>query len=173
MKRPFAVIASLLLSITTFSQEVSDHEPEMLPDSALVEEVVRARFDSLSLHFEYEEDISFDDISDNPLFFRLFMPLVLYGSAVSEAITPDSEESVESDNLLPLENIDDGYDNTLSKMIDEALVRIYLEHPELVKMTEAELMNVPGIIPITDDMVAGISLKDTRAAGPLFTIVGL
>lgn len=167
MKRPFAVIASLLLSITTFSQEVSDHEPEMLPDSALVEEVVRARFDSLSLHFEYEEDISSDDISDNPLFFRLFMPLVLYGSAVSEAITPDSEESVESDNLLPLENIDDGYDNTLSKMIDEALVRIYLEHPELVKMTEAELMNVPGIIPITDDMVAGISLKDTRAAGRL------
>lgn len=167
MKRRFAVIAFLLLSITTIAQEVSDSTKEMLPDSALISESLRARFDSLSLNFDDEEDISYDDISDNPLYFRLFMPLVLYGSAVSEAITPDSKESEERDNLLPLEGIDDGYDNTLSRMIDEALVRIYLEHPELVKMTEAELMNVPGIIPITDDMVAGINLIDTRAAGRL------
>ena len=38
-------------------------------------------------------------------------------------------------------------------------------HPELVKMTEAELMDVPGIIPISDDMVSGVRFKDTRANG--------
>ena len=167
MKRRFAFIALLLLSITTVAQEVSSPTTEISSDSALISESLRARLDSLSLHFDAEDDISFDDISDNPLYFRLFMPLVLYGSAVSEAITPENTESEEKDNLLPLENMDDGYDNTLSRMIDEALVRIYLEHPELVKMTEAELMNVPGIIPITDDMVAGINLIDTRAAGRL------
>ena len=167
MKRRFAFIALLLLSITTIAQEVSDPPREMLPDSALISENLKARFDSLSLDYDDDNEISYDDISDNPQFFRLFMPLVLYGSAVSEAITPEVSESREKDNLLPLENLDDGYDYTLSKMIDEALVRIYLEHPELVKMTEEELMNVPGIIPITEDMVAGISLIDTRAAGRL------
>ena len=167
MNRRLAVIAFLLLSITTVAQEVSSPTKEMLPDSALISENLKARFDSLSLNFDDEDDISFDDISDNPLYFRLFMPLVLYGSAVSEAITPENEEKEERDNLLPLENIDDGYDNTLSRMIDEALVRIYLEHPELVKMTEEELMNVPGIIPITEDMVAGISIVDTKASGRL------
>ena len=167
MKRRFAFIALLLLSITTIAQEVSDPPREMLPDSALISENLKALFDSLSLNDDDDTDISFDDISDNPQFFRLFMPLVLYGSAVSEAISPEVEENREKDNLLPLENLDDGYDYTLSKMIDEALVRIYLEHPELVKMTEEELMNVPGIIPITEDMVSGINIKDTRAAGRL------
>ena len=167
MKRRFAFIALLLLSITTIAQEVSDPPREMLPDSALISENLKALFDSLSLNDDDDTDISFDDISDNPQFFRLFMPLVLYGSAVSEAISPEVEENREKDNLLPLENLDDGYDYTLSKMIDEALVRIYLEHPELVKMTEEELMNVPGIIPITEDMVSGINIKDARAAGRL------
>ena len=167
MKRRFAFIALLLLSITTIAQEVSDPPREMLPDSVLISENLKALFDSLSLNDDDDTDISFDDISDNPQFFRLFMPLVLYGSAVSEAISPEVEENREKDNLLPLENLDDGYDYTLSKMIDEALVRIYLEHPELVKMTEEELMNVPGIIPITEDMVSGINIKDTRAAGRL------
>ena len=129
MKRRFAFIALLLLSITTIAQEVSDPPREMLPDSALISENLKALFDSLSLNDDDDTDISFDDISDNPQFFRLFMPLVLYGSAVSEAISPEVEENREKDNLLPLENLDDGYDYTLSKMIDEALVRIYLENP--------------------------------------------
>ncbi len=107
-------------------------------------------------------DISFDDISDNPLYYKLFMPLVLYRSAVSEAIVPDAESGADNDSLLPVKPLDLGYDNTLSKMIDEVLVKVYLEHPELVEMTEAELMNVPGVIPISEDITSGIQLKDTR-----------
>lgn len=165
MKRRFAFFAILLLSITTIAQEISIPEKETFLDSTLVSRELTASFDSLSNSVDDEWNISFDDISDNPLFFRLFMPMVLYGSAVSEAITPDIREKKADDGLLPLESFGDESDNTLTRMINEALVKIYLEHPELVKMTEEELMDVPGIIPISDDLTAGIRIMNTKATG--------
>ena len=142
-----AVIAFLTLSIVTAAQESHDSLRWALPDTIAIPE------------------ITFDDISDNPLYFKLFMPLVLYGSAVSDAITPERDDMIDQDNLLPLEPLEEGNDHTLAKMIDEALVRIYLEHPELVRMTETELMDVPGIIPISEEIASGIRLKDSRAVG--------
>ena len=113
------------------------------------------------------QSIRGDSISDNPMYFRLFMPMVLYRSAVSEAITPEQTNEVDNDSLLPIKPLDMGYDNTLAKMIDETLMKIYLEHPELVEMTEAELMDVPGVLPISEDIVSGIHLKDNRTGyGP-------
>ena len=142
-----AVIAFLTLSIVTAAQESHDSLRWALPDTIAIPE------------------ITFDDISDNPLYFKLFMPLVLYGSAVSDAITPERDDMIDQDNLLPLEPLEEGNDHTLAKMIDEALVRIYLEHPELVRMTETELKDVPGIIPISEEIASGIRLKDSRAVG--------
>lgn len=110
----------------------------------------------------YAQPIHGDSISDNPLYYKLFMPLVLYRSAVSEAISPDDMNRADEDSLLPVKPLDLGYDNTLAKMIDEALVKIYLEHPELVRMTEAELMDVPTVIPISEEMASGIQLRDSR-----------
>jgi len=103
-----------------------------------------------------------DSISDNPMYFRLFMPMVLYKSAVSDAILPQQTKVANEDSLLPIKPLDLGYDNTLAKMIDETLMKIYLEHPELVEMTEAELMDVPGVIPISEDIISGILLKDNK-----------
>ena len=166
MKKLVAIAALLLMSISTIAQEVRDSSLRMLPDSIVISQKLKARLDSLSMEFGTEvdpEEITFEDISDNPLYYRLFMPLVLYGSAVSDAITPERNEQTPDDVLLPLDPLETGNDHTLSKMIDEALVRIYLEHPELVRMTEAELMDVPGIIPISEDMVSGIRIKDPGA----------
>ena len=161
----FALTALLTLSITAAAQELRDSVHGILPDTIVIPHFLKARLDSLSYPFDDEPDITFDDISDNPLYYKLFMPLVLYSSAVSEAISPDRNDMIEQDNLLPLAPLESGNDYTLARMIDEALVRIYLEHPELVKMTEAELMDVPGIIPISEEMASGIRLKDTRASG--------
>jgi len=161
----FAFIALLTLSITTAAQEVRDSIHGILPDTLVVYEKLKSLPDTMLLLFDGEPEVTFDDISDNPLYYKLFMPLVLYGSALSEAISPDRNDMIEQDDLLPLEPLESGNDRTLAKMIDEALVRIYLEHPELVKMTEAELMDVPGIIPISDDMASGVRFKDTRASG--------
>lgn len=161
--RCLAVIAFLTLSIIAAAGEPHDSVRGILPDTIVISQKLRDRLDTLSLVFEDDGvDISFDDISDNPLYYKLFMPLVLYGSAVSEAISPERDDMIDQDNLLPLDPLETGNDHTLAKMIDEALVRIYLEHPELVKMTEAELMDVPGIIPISEDIASGIQFKDTR-----------
>lgn len=158
MKKSFATAALLIMSITTGAQKVSDPAVGILSDSVAVPDSLMAGLDSLYSPYD-DWNLSFEDISDNPLYYKLFMPLVLYGSAVSDAITPDYEYEYETDSLLPLESFDNGNERTLSRMIDEALVRIYLEHPELVRMTEAELMDVPGIIPITEDMASGIRLR--------------
>ena len=163
LKNCCAVIVLLALSVTAAAGEARD-SLRLLPDSIVISDKLRARLDSLSSPFD-DPELSFEDISDNPLYYRLFMPLVLYGSAVSEAITPEPDNKVEHDDLLPLEPLESTNDRTLSKMIDEALVKIYLEHPELVEMTEAELMDVPGIIPISEDMVSGVRIKDIHAGG--------
>lgn len=165
MKKGFAIIALLLMSITTVAQQRSDSVRMILPDTLSVYSKLKARMDSLANPFDDVFDVSFDDISDNPLYYKLFMPLVLYGSAVSDAISPERGNEEEQDSLLMLEPLETGNDHTLAKMIDEALLRIYLEHPELVKMTESELMDVPGIIPISENIGSGIRLKDARAGG--------
>ena len=165
MKKHFALIALLLLSIATVAQETSDSLLKMFQDIHLVSDKLNLRMDSLTLSFDDEVDVTFEDISDNPVYFRLFMPIVFYGSALSEAITPhDSSKVKDDDDLLPLGPIDDD-DFTLSRMIDEVLVRVYLDHPELVKMTEEELMGVPGIIPVTENLTSGIYLHGIKADG--------
>ncbi len=161
MKKIFAFIASMSLSITALTQEVSDSVSGSFPGVLSFPEALTSIPDSIDI--DDGVDFSLEDISDNPLFFKLFMPLVLYGSAVSDAIAPQIQDNAEQDSLLPLESFDDAHERTLAKMIDETLVRIYLEHPELVKMTEEELMDVPGVIPISDAMISGIRLKDPKA----------
>ena len=171
MKRSFAFFALLILSITTIAQEVSNPFKSAFPDTIVIPEKYKARLDSLSSLFDDDDsDPYYYDISDNPLYFRLFMPLVLYGSTLSEVITPVAQEQKSRDELLPLDPIDDESDRTLSKMIDETLAKVYLEHPELVKMTEEELMNVQTVTPISEDMVTGIRLDETRARGRRPTI---
>ena len=163
--RCIAAIALSALPVIVAAQEARDSIRGILPDTIVISQSFKDIMDSLSLQFDAEPEITYDDISDNPLYYKLFMPLVLYGSAVSEAISPERDDMIDQENLLPLDPLETGNDHTLAKMIDEALVRIYLEHPELVKMTETELMDVPGIIPISEEMASGITFKDTRAGG--------
>ena len=168
MNKCLALIALSFLSITAVAQETSasDSLLGLFPDAAIVSQDLKARFDSLELPFDEGLDVTVDDISDNPVYFRLFMPIVLYGTAVSEAITPEKgDQLTENDELLPIAPLDEDNDYVLSRMIDELLVKVYLEHPELVRMTEEELMGVPGIIPITDDLTGGIFLPGTMANG--------
>lgn len=158
-----AVIALLAMPYGVYAQHSRDSLHRILPDTIVVDRL-RSRLDTLSLEYERTDaDILIEDISDNPLYFRLFMPMVLYRSALSEAITPAESAGGETDSLLPLKPLEPEKERTLSKMINEALVRIYLDHPELVEMTEAELMNVPAVIPISGDIASGIEFRDNRS----------
>lgn len=164
MKRRFAFIALLLLSITTVAQGISKRGKGNFPDTLVISEKFRARLDSLTLSIDEDMEVTYEDVSDNPLYFKLFMPLVMYGSVISGAVVPDDIRPADSDaDLLPLEPIEDEGSLILAKMIDETLLKVYLEHPELVKMTEDELMSVPALIPITDEMARGVHISNVTA----------
>lgn len=168
MKKSIALFAALLMSVTARSQESPANRDSGTPvDTVVVSEKIRAVLDSITSGFDIEDRESYiEDLSDNPLFFKLFMPVVLYGSSIAEAVNPEEPKtSLSADDLLPLEPLEDDRDMALARMIDEALMKIYLEHPELVKMTEEELMGVPGIIPISDEMARGIHLEEIAPAG--------
>ena len=165
MNKCIALAALPVLSIAAFAQEISS-PLSGIPDSVVIADDAKIRHDSIASVLNGILEDEYYDVSDNPLYFRLFMPVVLYGQAVSEAITPqEKKETSADDDLLPLEPIESESDMELSKMINETLLRIYMEHPELVKMTEQELMDVPSILPLADDAVAGVALKEGQVRG--------
>jgi len=165
MNKCIALAALPILSITAFAQDLSSPF-SAVPDTVVVPGQVKARQDSIAFALDSILEDEYYDVSDNPSYFRLFMPVVLYRSALSDAITPQEDREVSAqDDLLPLEPIESEQDMMLSKMINETLLRIYMEHPELVKMTEEELMDVPGILPFSDDVVAGVAIKERQVRG--------
>lgn len=164
MKKLFTLtIALFFVSIGYANDALSVYDTtavKLWVDSVSIINKYKSQIDSLSFEFANELGIDMDDLSDNPLYFRLFMPLTLYKSAISEAITPYEEsQKNEDDELLPIDDLSKDSDDELIRHINNALLRIYLEHPELVKMTEEELMSVNGPVSITHESAVGIQKK--------------
>lgn len=104
---------------------------------------------------------STDYISDNPLLFRLFLPATLYNSAIDRSIYPYEEaDTAYSGDLLPVRKLG-ADDDSITAIIDDALMRLYLEHPELVRMTESELQSVKSFVRVNDSLVSGLKPLDT------------
>ena len=149
MKRSVVLSAFMLLPFVAKPQDLQVFDTVIRSDSVAI-----------------PEECTVSDVSDNPLYYKLFMPIVLYGSVIDESVYPELNNDNDPDkDLLPLEKYDDSADMTLAKMINETLMSLYLNHPELVEMTEEELMGVPGIIPVYDDMQRGLQLKTQGSAG--------
>lgn len=153
--------AEITAELASDSMEMTDTDSTRFrsaADSLRIVEKYRILLDSLAEEFEDEmAELSYD-ISDNPLYFRLFMPLTFYYDAVSEAIEPDSDEDVPTDHeLLPYE-LESSRDDKLTRQINDALMQIYLEHPELVQMTQSELMDVKDNTKLEQASAAGINI---------------
>ena len=144
------------MSLVITAQTVTKMDSIVVDSVKMSSEEVLAWFDSLAVEYADEFEIQDEDLSDNPLYFRLFMPLVLYNSAINEAIVPEPiENKVEDSELLPVEKVD-SVDDALIRHINGALVRMYMEHPELVQITEDELMSVKTPVVITEKAAVGI-----------------
>lgn len=113
-------------------------------DSVAVAERYKARFDSLSLAFAKELGVSLDEVEDNPLYFRLFMPLTLY----NEAISGTGMEDTDSLGLLPIKETAYQRDRSVSEQINQTLAEVYLNHPELIKTIQNDLDSIKG--PVND-----------------------
>ena len=144
------------MSLVITAQTVTKMDSIVVDSVKMSSEEVLAWFDSLAVEYADEFEIQDEDLSDNPLYFRLFMPLVLYNSAINESIVPEPiENKVEDSELLPVEKVD-SVDDALIRHINGALVRMYMEHPELVQITEDELMSVKTPVVITEKAAVGI-----------------
>lgn len=156
MKRFFLSFGLIVMSLVITAQTVTKMDSIVVDSMKMSSEEVLAWFDSLAVEYADEFEIQDEDLSDNPLYFRLFMPLVLYNSAINEAIVPEPiEDKVENSELLPVEKVD-SVDDALIRHINGALVRMYMEHPELVQITEDELMSVKTPVVITEKAAVGI-----------------
>lgn len=156
MKRFFLSFGLIVMSLVITAQTVTKMDYIVVDSVKMSSEEVLAWFDSLAVEYADEFEIQDEDLSDNPLYFRLFMPLVLYNSAINDAIVPEPiENKVEDSELLPVEKVD-SVDDALIRHINGALVRMYMEHPELVQITEDELMSVKTPVVITEKAAVGI-----------------
>lgn len=110
-----------------------------------------------------QDEISDYDISDNPLMFRLFLPMTLYNSVLdgSILIEEDYGERSSDGQLLNPGTLSSG-GHEADSTLNSALLRLYLEHPELVRHTERELMNVKPTIPEHGLETAGIRITNDR-----------
>ncbi|MBO4500107.1 MAG: DUF3078 domain-containing protein [Bacteroidaceae bacterium] len=152
MKRNLLLLLTIL---TTFAVRLP---AESIYDSLKVDSTLTAKYsaklDSLVMEYAAEVGASVEEISDNPLYFKLFMPLALYNEAIS--FHPDTSDVRPYDRLLPIYMKKSDEELSLSDNINRTLLRVYLEHPELIEMTENELMSVTG--PVTLDESAGVRI---------------
>lgn len=91
---------------------------------------------------------STDELEDNPLYFRLFMPLTIYNSILTGK---DLNDNPEDDSQF-------GSDIILNKQISEALLKAYLSNPELIDHTEDDLQDVSGPVTIDSSNKVGLSV---------------
>ncbi len=172
MKKCFAtLLAVMMFSVLWGEKNIPTEnilEQKEEPDSSSLVKRYQAKLDSLSLKCADDMEALLDDLSDNPLFFRLYMPLTMYNDVISETITPEKKE--EDDyykELLPLTNIEQEKYNEIRKYINAVLMQIYLEHPELVLMTEQELMSVVGPVVLGPEVAEGI-VRKTYVNQPIY-----
>ena len=144
------VVAMMPLAMGAVSSTAID---SVRVDSAIVAKYSE-KLDSLARCYAAESGAQIEEISDNPLYFKLFMPLALYDEAFQAR--PDGENA-ETDSLLSVAMSQWDDEESLANNINRTLARVYLEHPELVKLTEGELMSVTGPISVGEEATEHIA----------------
>ena len=162
MTAKHTVVADSLNQVTEVAYDVVENDPAMnstdsVAISAQVEEIIsqvnslasdttlvnkyNRMLDKMVEEYAAEvESISADDTTGvNPLYFRLFAPLTLYKSSVTQAMTPDTAITQTLEDSLRLAAMASGNDLRLLNELDRVLLSTYLTYPTLVQMTEDEL----------------------------------
>lgn len=113
---------------------------EVFSDTAIVNKYNRLLDKMVAQYAAEVEDISVDYMVDvNPLYFRLFAPLTLYKSPVTQALAIDTFPAVILEDSLRLAAMVSGKDLRLLNELDRVLLSTYLTSPSLVGLTEDKL----------------------------------
>ncbi len=113
---------------------------EVFSDTAIVNKYNRL-LEKMVMEYAAEiENISTEeDVDMNPLYFRLFAPLTLYKSPISQALSLESYPTVTLEDSLRLAAMASGKDLSLLNELDRVLLSTYLASPSLVGLTEEKL----------------------------------
>ena len=114
---------------------------EVFSDTAIVNKYNRL-LDKMVL--DYEVAVKEIDGSDstlfNPYFFRLFAPLTLYKTPVSNAMQANTKPAIDAEDSVRLASMSSGRDLRLLNEMDRILMYAYLATPTRVQMTEDVLL---------------------------------
>lgn len=113
---------------------------EVFSDTAVVNKYNRLLDKMVAEYASEVENFSFNDSVDvNPLYFRLFAPLTLYKSPITQAMALEEGEVATLEDSLRLAAMTNGKDIRLLNELDRVLLSTYLSRPVLVSLTEDAL----------------------------------
>lgn len=114
---------------------------EVFSDTAIVNKYNRMLDEMVAQYATEVENISASNADHvNPLYFRLFAPLTLYKSSVTQAMALDTCPAETLEDSLRLVAMVSGKDLRLLNELDRVLLSTYLASPTLVQLSEDELM---------------------------------
>ena len=113
---------------------------EVFSDTAIVNKYNRLLDQIVAQYAAEVENISVSEGDHvNPLYFRLFAPLTLYKSPISQAMSINTSSAVTLEDSLRLAAMSSGKDIRLLNELDRVMLSTYLASPALIEMTEDEL----------------------------------
>lgn len=115
---------------------------EVFSDTAIVNKYNRLlkRMVKKHEHSLANVNIDYDSVIVNPLYFRLFAPMILYKDPVGQALGLKSEAELAIEDNLRLSDMLSGKDVRLATELNNVLLAVYMSDPTLVQMTEDSLM---------------------------------
>lgn len=145
---------------------------EVFSDTAIVNKYNRLLNKMVREYAAAVEDINVhDSVHVNPLYFRLFAPLTLYKSPVSNAMNLSDTELLTLDDSLRIAAMASGRDLRLLNELDRILLSTYLTEPVLVKMTEEELKASQSVSEVAIKNASNAVLNvETTQANPLLEV---
>ena len=113
---------------------------EVFSDTAVVNKYNRLLENMVAQYAAEVENISATEAENvNPLYFRLFAPLTLYKSPISQAMSVEKYPAMSLEDSLRLSAMASGKDLRLLNELDRVLLSTYLASPSLVGLTEDAL----------------------------------
>ncbi len=136
-----AVLSSVALTAT--AQKSASSYQQRLKNKEVYNKVMIAYSDSLAnMVSRYGTDSTWTErpIDVNPDYYRLFVPVTMYGGVISNSIN-GQEKKLPKDYLIPLTDGSLEEDEEVNASIDRTLLNVYLYNPSAVRYTEQEVMN--------------------------------
>ena len=147
MKVRYALCTMLLsgVALMATAQKSASSYRERLKNKEIYNKVMVAYSDSLAnMVSRYESDSTWMErlVNVNPDYYRLFVPVTMYGDVISNSINKSGQEKLTpKDYLIPLANGSMEEDEEVNTSIDRTLLNVYLNNPSAVCYMEQEVMN--------------------------------